>query len=415
MAATSVFAPKSHNKQNYARISFAVAMCLLYAGLAAFAGGPASAPASAPAAGQALVDKVIAKVNSVETMAATITNVSVVRGREMARPGSFWCERPGKVRLEVDKPASQIRVIDGKKMLMVSVPTKAVSILTLSRKDPLSQVLSSRAPLYCNMLFGYPYLEEGYRAELNGKSTVGKTEVAVVDIYPNDWEETFPPHSLYIRESDNMLVGTVLNKRSTGEMISVKILFTDIVLNQPIDPEVFALKAPEDLPEAVDRGEKAPEPASAKKSSGPNPFVGTPMNEGINMTALDGTAVSTKDLKGKPYILDIWATWCGPCKKALPYLEQVNAQGAKDGLKVYCLSNETAGKVEAFLEKTPYKLNFTIDQSRAINKVYDVKSIPTTFAVDSKGIIRGVEVGFRGKDALTELVASVGVEVDLKD
>ncbi|MCC6404749.1 MAG: TlpA family protein disulfide reductase, partial [Fimbriimonadaceae bacterium] len=73
--------------------------------------------------------------------------------------------------------------------------------------------------------------------------------------------------------------------------------------------------------------------ALAQTAPAPTDFVGKPMPS-FSMTALDGTKVTNETLKGKAYIVDFWATWCGPCKKAAPIMQELHAKYNESGLVV---------------------------------------------------------------------------------
>jgi len=114
-----------------------------------------------------------------------------------------------------------------------------------------------------------------------------------------------------------------------------------------------------------------------------------------DIATLDGKSVSLKTFQGKVVILDFWATWCGPCRKSIPKLVELQDRYGKQGLVVLGITNEddeTARPVAAEL-----KMNYTVGADpHAVpewGESYEVSTLPTMFVIDRKGVIRMHEVG----------------------
>lgn len=100
--------------------------------------------------------------------------------------------------------------------------------------------------------------------------------------------------------------------------------------------------------------------------------------------------------RGSVVLLDVWATWCEPCKDALPLYEDLAKEYGPRGLKVYALNvDEDSRAVPAFLKEAKVALPILIDENAQVaEKTLGVKLMPTTFIVDRKGVVRFIHEGF---------------------
>lgn len=104
-------------------------------------------------------------------------------------------------------------------------------------------------------------------------------------------------------------------------------------------------------------------------------------------------------LTGKVVYLDFWASWCGPCKASFPVLEKWNKQYASKGFIVLGVSVDTEAKdMEDFLKKTPVGFPTVLDAAHKLVAAANVETMPTSFLIDKKGMIRAVHRGFRASD-----------------
>jgi thiol-disulfide isomerase/thioredoxin len=129
-------------------------------------------------------------------------------------------------------------------------------------------------------------------------------------------------------------------------------------------------------------------PASAPAPTGPvadtsNAGKGAPDAE---IKDADGKPAKLTDRKGKPLLVNLWATWCVPCVKELPTLDALAAQNPN--LQVVAVSEDLQGRpaVDAFLAKHPLKtLKPWADAGNALTVPLKVAALPTTILYDAKG------------------------------
>ena len=129
----------------------------------------------------------------------------------------------------------------------------------------------------------------------------------------------------------------------------------------------------------------------------------------FSLETLDGKTVKLSEHKGSVVVVDFWATWCPPCRKSLPHIQEMSAD--KDlvgkGLKVLAVNaQEEKDKAESFVKKNSYSFTVPLDKEGAAMKEYMVRGIPTTVIVGRDGSIKKVFVGF-GPDSAKEIDEAV--------
>lgn len=126
-----------------------------------------------------------------------------------------------------------------------------------------------------------------------------------------------------------------------------------------------------------------------------------------------GEAVQLASGKGKQtYVVEFWATWCGPCRTSIPHLTELQKKFKDRHVTFIGVSDEPAAKVKPFVEKMGEKMEYTVasDPSRkthqAYMEAYGQNGIPTAFVVDTQGRIAWVGHPMAGLDEVLEKVVS---------
>ena len=103
----------------------------------------------------------------------------------------------------------------------------------------------------------------------------------------------------------------------------------------------------------------------------------------------DGAEVKLSDMKGKPVILNFWASWCSPCKMEMPDFDEVYAQHGEDihfmMVNLTDGSRETVEKASAYIEEQGYSFPVYYDTTQEAAYTYAVSAIPTTYFIDAEG------------------------------
>jgi peroxiredoxin len=114
----------------------------------------------------------------------------------------------------------------------------------------------------------------------------------------------------------------------------------------------------------------------------------------FGLDKLGGGHVSDSDLKGSVYILDFWATWCGPCRESLPGLDDIYKQRKAAGLKVFAVNQqEDAATVAKFVHDTGLSIPVLLDTDGKVGSSYGATAIPQTVVIGRDGNVRAVFVG----------------------
>jgi peroxiredoxin len=138
----------------------------------------------------------------------------------------------------------------------------------------------------------------------------------------------------------------------------------------------------------------------------PAPAVGHPAPD-FTLTTLTGETFTLSELRGKPVVLNFWATWCPPCRAELPELEA--AAERHDGEIVIAGVNqaEATDQVREFAEAMDLGFVIPLDVDAQVSREYGARSLPTTFFIDREGIIRQIQIGPVTEATLAQLLRSV--------
>ncbi len=117
---------------------------------------------------------------------------------------------------------------------------------------------------------------------------------------------------------------------------------------------------------------------------------------------LDGDLVSLNDFRGKPVLLNFWATWCGYCREEMPYIQQIDNEWPDSELVVLLINvAERKSMVEEYMEAYNLSLTVLLDSRRTVSEKYNIIGLPTTYFIDKDGIIREKVPGaFRDKETI---------------
>ncbi|HEX8317369.1 TlpA disulfide reductase family protein [Longimicrobium sp.] len=111
---------------------------------------------------------------------------------------------------------------------------------------------------------------------------------------------------------------------------------------------------------------------------------------------LDGDRTSLADLQGRPVLLNVWATWCGPCQQEIPALEALHREYGPKGLRVVGVSIDQASEQQAvreFMQEYGVSFDVWLDPSGDVTSQFSMVGVPNTFLIGSDGTLLWKKVG----------------------
>lgn len=136
-------------------------------------------------------------------------------------------------------------------------------------------------------------------------------------------------------------------------------------------------------------GEEGPRPPSVGEVAPPYTAV-----------TLEGDTVTLESFRGRTVLLNLWATWCAPCRQETPFLQSLYEENRERGLEIVGISMDTRdqkGAVRDFVDE--YGVTYSIlwdPQMRGMDR-YQVLGLPATFLLDGDGVVRWMRYGPLGE------------------
>ena len=130
-----------------------------------------------------------------------------------------------------------------------------------------------------------------------------------------------------------------------------------------------------------------------------NPAVAGEPAPNLSLKKLDDSSFKLSDYKGDVVYVDFWATWCPPCRKSFPWMEEMHQKYSDLGFKVVAISLDTKRDViDQFLKTMTTSFIIAHDASGDSATQFKVKGMPSSYLIDRKGNIQVAHMGFNSKD-----------------
>ena len=126
----------------------------------------------------------------------------------------------------------------------------------------------------------------------------------------------------------------------------------------------------------------------------------------FNLTTFSGDSYTLSELRGKPVLINFWASWCPPCRSEMPAIQRVYDEFQDQGFTVLAVNTtyqDDLGDAITFAQIRKLTFPILLDRDASVANLYEVRSLPTTFFVDSQGIISEVVIGGPMSEALLRI------------
>jgi peroxiredoxin len=221
------------------------------------------------------------------------------------------------------------------------------------------------------------------RLSLLADARVGEVDCRVVEIVEVDaMEETRTQIAIGARDH---LPREVRNQmRSPMGSIEIVLTLVGLQTGVPVDETSFAIAAPEGFEVRTFEPPADEEPELLEVGS---------MAPDWTLADPEGKEHKLSDLRGQVVVMDFWATWCPPCKKAMPGVQKLHERFKDQPVRVYGLATWERGDPVAYMRDNGFTYGLLLQADR-VAEAYGVSGIPTFYVIGTDGRILHTEVGF---------------------
>jgi cytochrome c biogenesis protein CcmG/thiol:disulfide interchange protein DsbE len=149
---------------------------------------------------------------------------------------------------------------------------------------------------------------------------------------------------------------------------------------------------------------RAPVAATTGGTPPPSPREGFSAPD-FTLDNLAGGQTTLSDLRGQIVLVNLWASWCLPCRAEMPAIERVYRSYKDLGLEVLAVNATNQDSVDAaraFVQERGLTFPVLLDQTGSVSAAYNLRGLPSSFFIDRQGVIRSVVIGGPMNEALIQ-------------
>ena len=138
-------------------------------------------------------------------------------------------------------------------------------------------------------------------------------------------------------------------------------------------------------------------------------MTGSPAPD-FDLPTLNGHSLSLQHLRGKPVLINFWATWCEPCIAELPLLDAAAQSHADELIVIGINEGDPIRDVDSFIEHQALSYTILLDYDQTVGILYKVSGYPTSIFIDADGVIRAIYLGEIPPDQLKKNLRLIGIK-----
>jgi peroxiredoxin len=129
----------------------------------------------------------------------------------------------------------------------------------------------------------------------------------------------------------------------------------------------------------------------------------------FTLPTVDKREISLSDYRGRPVILNFWATWCGPCRYEVPAFKAFYERYPQEEVVIIAVNTQDdPDSARGYARADNLKFVIPVDPRGIVAGLYNVRGLPTTYIIDEKGVIKSIKIGpFLSIDEIEERMTSV--------
>ena len=131
----------------------------------------------------------------------------------------------------------------------------------------------------------------------------------------------------------------------------------------------------------------------------------------FTLETMGGSMITLSALRGQPVLVNLWASWCIPCRSEMPSLERIYKEYADKGFTILAVNTtyqDSPTNVAAFVQEYGLSFPILLDRDHTVSDQYQLLALPSSFLIDQDGIIQEKIIGaFPGLDAIETRLAKI--------